>query len=110
MYAIFTFIDLFAGFIMKFIPFYFFLKQIFLIWLFMPNTQGAAFLYNKVISKLFKKYESKIDEHFNRFTKKSKEVLDKGKEVINENKKEIINAGVEAYSKVSEALDDKKTN
>ena len=109
-YAIFTFIDLFAGFIMKFIPFYFFLKQIFLIWLFMPNTQGAAFLYNKVISKLFKKYESKIDEHCNRFTKKSKEVLDKGKEVINENKKEIINAGVEAYSKVSEALDDKKTN
>ena len=76
----------------------------------MPNTQGAAFLYNKVISKLFKKYESKIDEHFNRYTKKSKEVLDKGKEVINENKKEIINAGVEAYSKVSEALDDKKTN
>ena len=107
-FAIFTFLDLFAGFIMKFIPFYFFMKQIFLIWLFMPNTQGALILYDKVISKLFKKYEKKLDEQFRKLSQKSKEDFDKGKKIIDENKKDIINAGVDAYSKVNEVLEKKE--
>lgn len=109
-YAVFTFIDLFAGFIMKFLPFYFFGKLIFLIWLFMPNTQGAVVVYNLVISKLFNKFEKKIDAHFEKLAKKGKEAMQKGKEFVNENKKEIINAGLDAYQKVNEVIDDKKEN
>lgn len=104
-YAVFTFIDLFAGFIMKFLPFYFFGKLIFLIWLFMPNTQGAVIVYNLVLSKLFKKFEKKIDSHFEKLAKKGKEAIEKGKEIVNENKKEIINAGIDAYQKVNDVLD-----
>ena len=107
-YAVFTFIDLFAGFIMKFLPFYFLIKLIFLIWLFMPNTQGAVVVYNLVISKLFKKYEKKIDTQFEKLTQKGKEVLQKGKEIVNENKKEIISAGIDAYQKVNEVIDKKE--
>ena len=99
-YAVFTFIDLFAGFIMKFLPFYFLIKLIFLIWLFMPNTQGAVVVYNLVISKLFKKYE--------KLTQKGKKEKKKGKEIVNENKKEIISAGIDAYQKVNEVIDKKE--
>src|SRR4051812_43550499 len=43
-FAIFTFIDVFSGFVLKFFPFYFFIKILFLIWLFLPNFQGATIL------------------------------------------------------------------
>lgn len=61
-FGIFSFIDLFTASLLKFIPFYFILKILFLMWLFMPNTKGAYIIYVKVISKLFKKYEKQIDD------------------------------------------------
>lgn len=61
-YGIFTFIDLFSGFILKYIPFYFVLKIVFLIWLFLPTFKGASVIYQKVIVKLFNKYRPQIDE------------------------------------------------
>merc|ERR1711957_779863 len=61
-WGIFSFIDLFTASLLKFIPFYFIIKIVFLIWLFMPNTKGALIIYNKFISKLFKKYEKQIDD------------------------------------------------
>ena len=56
--------DMFSNFILSFIPFYFLFKVIFLIWLMMPNTQGAVFIYNKFLHVFFKKvekYEPKFD-------------------------------------------------
>ncbi len=61
-FGVFSIIDLFSSSILKFIPFYFILKIVFLIWLFMPNTKGALIIYEKIISKLFKKYEKQIDD------------------------------------------------
>ncbi len=61
-FGIFTFVDLFSGFFLKFIPFYFILKILFLIWLFLPNFKGAARVYNCLIYPLFNKYRSQIDE------------------------------------------------
>ena len=84
-YACFTFFDLFSSFIMKFLPFYFFFKLIFLIWCFMPNTHGAVFIYNYFIIKIFKKYESRLDKGINKFMKKSNEMMDKAQKKIKEN-------------------------
>ena len=42
-------IDNYAGFILHFIPFYYFLKMAFLVWLFHPSTQGATFIYTTYI-------------------------------------------------------------
>ena len=98
-YACFTFLDLFAGFIMKFLPFYFFMKLIFLIWCFMPNTQGAIYIYNYVILKIFKKYESRLDRGINKFMKKSNEMMKKAEKTIEENKgvlKEAAKAATDA--------------
>jgi receptor expression-enhancing protein 5/6 len=61
-FGIFSFIDLFSYWLLKYFPFYFILKIIFLIWLFMPNTKGAKIIYKILITKLFKKYEKQIDE------------------------------------------------
>ena len=61
-YGLFSFIDLFAGSILKLIPFYFIVKIIFLIWLFLPTFRGAKIIYHSIIEKLFNKYRPQIDE------------------------------------------------
>jgi receptor expression-enhancing protein 5/6 len=60
-FAIFTFIDVFSGFILRFFPFYFFAKILFLLWLFLPNFQGATTLYNYFVVKIFKRFEKDIE-------------------------------------------------
>lgn len=61
-FALFTVVDMFSGFVLKFIPFYFFIKLTFLIWCFLPNFKGASIIYDTFIVKFFKKYEKKIEE------------------------------------------------
>ena len=46
MFGLFSIVDQFAGFILHFIPFYYFIKMAFLIWCFHPSTQGATIVYN----------------------------------------------------------------
>ena len=87
-YAVFSFFDLFAKFILKFIPFYFVLKLVFLIWCFMPNTKGATFIYKNLLSKYFKKYEGKFDKIADKFKSLNKKINDKEKEIINKDKNE----------------------
>lgn len=60
-FATFNIIDTFSGFILRFIPFYFILKIIFLIWLFMPNSHGATLVYQLLVVRLFKSFENDID-------------------------------------------------
>lgn len=88
-YAVFTFFDLFAGFILKILPFYFVIKLVFLVWCFMPNTKGALFIYNNIIKTFFKKYESKIDKGVNKFMKKAQKATEEGKKLVEENKDKI---------------------
>ena len=44
------------------IPFYFFIKIIFLLYLFLPQFNGALFIYERFLKHLFNKYEANIDE------------------------------------------------
>jgi len=85
-YAVFSFLDLFAGWILKILPFYFIIKLIFLVWCFMPNTKGAIIVYNKVIKPFFLKNESKLDKAVNMFMQKAKKAEEITKNKINENK------------------------
>lgn len=54
--------------ILDYIPKYFLIKLVFLIWLFFPSTMGANFIYEKLLSKLFSKYEVVIDSKINEVT------------------------------------------
>ena len=103
-YAVFDFLDLFAGFILKIIPFYYILKLIFLIWCFMPNTQGALMVYNHIIKKFFIKYENSLDKLVNKVMKKSKEASERAQEEFEKNKDKIASAGISAASAVNDAL------
>lgn len=64
-FAFFNLIETFSGFILRFIPFYFFLKIIFLIWLFMPNSHGAILVYQLLVIRIFKSFASDIDKATN---------------------------------------------
>ncbi len=103
-YAVFDFLDLFAGFILKIIPFYYILKLIFLIWCFMPNTQGALMVYNHIIKKFFIKYENNLDQLVNKVMKRSQETTQRVREEIEKNKDKIASAGISAASAVNDAL------
>ena len=61
-YGVFSIIDQFAGIILSFIPFYFFLKLIFLVYLFHPGTQGAKTVYNNYLSGYVKQYRSQLEQ------------------------------------------------
>jgi receptor expression-enhancing protein 5/6 len=81
-FAFFSIIDMFSGFILKFIPFYFFLKIIFLIWLFMPNSGGAHIIYHLLVVRVFKSFEKNIDHATDKFSEYTKEIIYKGKDYI----------------------------
>ena len=103
-YAVFDFLDLFVGFILKIIPFYYILKLVFLVWCFMPNTQGALTVYNHIIKRFFIKYENKLDTLVNKVMEKSKETTSRFKKEIEKNKDKITSAGISAVNAVNEGF------
>ena len=61
-FGFFQIVDCFAGFILQLIPFYFFLKVSFMVWLFHPKSMGALWLYNNYLQSYIKKYRSQIEQ------------------------------------------------
>ena len=59
-YSVFINFESIFGFVLKYIPFYFFIKVIFLLFCFLPQYQLAWWLYDHCIRTLFNKYESHI--------------------------------------------------
>lgn len=101
-FSLFSLLDLFSGFILKFIPFYFFFKLIFLIVLMAPNIKGATFVYDNIIRKLFKKYENELDNLSNKITKSSESAANLTKTYIRENQSNIITGGLNITQKIVE--------
>lgn len=116
-FASFTLIDMFSGFILKFIPFYFFIKILFLIWLFMPNSQGSIIVYNLIIVRFFKIVEKDIDSatdmlklHFDGLVNNGMGIIlekqSEKKEIIieNENIKEKETITINSVKKTKEVI------
>ena len=61
-FGMFNILDHFSGWILAFIPFYFFLKLAFLVFLFHPDTKGATTIYNKYILPSVEDYDAKLRE------------------------------------------------
>jgi len=60
-YGFFTLIESLSDVLLFWIPFYYLLKIIFLIWCFLPATKGATFLFKKFIEPALSKYEKDLD-------------------------------------------------
>lgn len=64
-YAFFSIIEVFAEFLLYWIPFYYAFKMAFLLWAMLPQTKGAKYLYDSFLKDFLKKNESKIDAALN---------------------------------------------
>ena len=62
-FGLFIIVDIASPVIVKFIPFYFVAKIIFLILLFMPGSNLCGLIYYLVVKKIFRYYEDKIDSY-----------------------------------------------
>jgi hypothetical protein len=76
-WSVFFFMDILLPRLLNKIPFYYFSKLIFLIWLFLPATQGGLYLYKKVFSKVNSPLDiSPVYRMMDRMKKKLDEFLD----------------------------------
>lgn len=73
-FSTFNFLEHLIEFIVGLVPFYFVIKMGFLLWLYLPFSNGAEMIYDKYVYPLFKEYESEIDDAIDRVKDK---VVDK---------------------------------
>lgn len=81
-YGAFSIVDQFAGFILSFIPFYYFLKVGFLVWCMHPATQGSTIIYDTYILPTYSQYEGQIAG----LEKQAAEKLKEAKSFVDEKK------------------------
>lgn len=62
-FAFFTCIETFADIFVAWIPFYYELKIVFVLWLLSPATKGASIIYRKFIHQQLSKREKEIDSY-----------------------------------------------
>jgi len=61
-FGFFTLADEMFGWLLEFIPFYFYIRLVFFIYMFAPQTQGAIVIYRTVLHPVLVKYQHRIDE------------------------------------------------
>lgn len=66
MFASFSLLDFFAEGIMKVFPIYYLLKAGFLLYLYMPQTQGASHIYTNYVEPTILKLEQIVQDYMNK--------------------------------------------
>ena len=61
-FGVFSLVDQFTEVILQFVPFYHLAKMGFLVWLYLPQTQGAKSIYDSYLRPIFAQYEKQIDD------------------------------------------------
>lgn len=64
-YACFALVEIFSDTVLFWVPFYYLCKLAFLLWLALPQFQGAAYLYATVLRPILLSQEAKIDMFLN---------------------------------------------
>lgn len=91
-YACFNIVEVFSDFLLYWIPFYYAFKLGFLLWLFMPSTQGASFLYNHFLAPFLKTNESRIDRAMKEAVSSSGAVISDISGVVKDVSKDVSKA------------------
>uniref|UniRef100_A0A1I7UZ19 Receptor expression-enhancing protein n=1 Tax=Caenorhabditis tropicalis TaxID=1561998 RepID=A0A1I7UZ19_9PELO len=63
-FAVLYLVDFFSEFILSFFPFYYILKACFLVYLYLPQTQGSVMFYDNVVDPLVFFVDQKLDEYY----------------------------------------------
>ncbi|KAK3094964.1 hypothetical protein FSP39_008417 [Pinctada imbricata] len=74
-FALFCFVETFADVLLSWLPFYYEVKIIFVIWMLSPITRGSSFLYKKFVHPHLLKREKEIDEYIAQYSKKGYSTL-----------------------------------
>jgi len=76
LYAVFSILEFFTGYLYAIIPFYFLLKCIFFIWCMLPiENNGSVLVYHKVIRPYFLKHQATADDAIDKIADKAKEIV-----------------------------------
>jgi len=70
-FGVFTIMDEFFWFILDFIPFYFYIKLGFFVWMFAPQFNGATVIYKLILRPVLLKYQDRIEEFIDSIKKGS---------------------------------------
>eukprot|EP00745_Piridium_sociabile_P011177 TRINITY_DN180021_c0_g1_i1.p1 TRINITY_DN180021_c0_g1~~TRINITY_DN180021_c0_g1_i1.p1 ORF type:complete len:192 (-),score=16.33 TRINITY_DN180021_c0_g1_i1:87-662(-) len=73
-YGFFSLVEVFGDYILFWVPFYWMLKLIFLVYLFLPQTKGAIQMYNQFIRPFLMKNEKRIEDTIKRVGGKANEL------------------------------------
>lgn len=73
-FAFFNILEVFIDWLLYWIPFYYAFKLAFLLWLMLPQTKGASFIYESFLKDFLKKNESRIDAALNDAKKQASEM------------------------------------
>ena len=71
-FSTFSIIDHFGEFILVWIPFYFLFKLCFLIYLFLPATNGASYIYRNYVLPFYLKYHDNVEEFKKKYQEATK--------------------------------------
>jgi len=89
-YSCFTIVETFVDFILFWIPMYYAFKAAFLIYCYLPSTQGASFIYDNFLKDFLKKHEEKIDATIDKAGASTAKMMNDGKNLATE----VIKEGV----------------
>ncbi|XP_035674850.1 receptor expression-enhancing protein 2-like isoform X4 [Branchiostoma floridae] len=83
-FALFTCMETFADVFISWVPFYYEVKIVFVVWLLSPYTKGSSFIYRKFVHPALSKREKEIDEYIAQASERSYETMVKmGKSGLN---------------------------
>ena len=91
-FAFFTLLEVFVEYILYFVPFYFALKLAFIVWLQLPQTRGAVYVYDHIIMPFLLSKEKQIDSTLHRATKSGMEFLGEASSAAVAASKDAINS------------------
>jgi receptor expression-enhancing protein 5/6 len=99
------FFDSMIGYYLEMIPYFYFLKLCFLIWLFLPNTKGALLLHENIIRNYMVLDTSNLRVQFNRLSSNAKEFAFDILESIKDIAEQIIKIPAAGIEKVEDMVD-----
>jgi len=91
-FAFFTLLEVFVEYILYFVPFYFALKLAFIVWLQLPQTRGAEYVYNHIVMPFLLSNETQIDSTLHRATKSGMAFLSDARTAVSSITKDAINS------------------
>ncbi|OMJ87174.1 hypothetical protein SteCoe_11180 [Stentor coeruleus] len=74
-FAVYNFADRFIDYLFFWVPCYFLVKLIVLVYMFFPQTRGAIRIYNVFFRPIFKIYEAQIDQALNFATEEARKKI-----------------------------------